>query len=263
MNTILAPNAIHERLCNFIAALRGNTPVVTDVTKLIYTNGCCADFYKALKMLFPEAVPYGYDCWDGIESVEVMNDIRDEIGFAHVITQINGRFYDINGEFTLGVPFNSITDKMCDGGKLYIYDELTEDELNEFCMTPKDYLVESIATTVAQALDSALRGVKSVDEHKPKLSPLIEKHFREIQFDLRLKFKKSVKVGNEVWPEAYVGDKGPVQTAAEAIYFTSGPLGESCHFILRWFIDECGFEWLRAGSILEDDLEVVSELGEM
>ena len=96
---------------------------------------------------------------------------------------------------------------------------------------------------------------------KPRLTPLIEKHFHDLQFDLRLKFKTPIEVDGEKWPEAYVGADGPVRTAHEALYFTAGPLGESRHFLVRWYIEDTGIEWLR--SVPERHLEVVSELGEM
>jgi len=47
----------------------------------IYTNGACFQFYKMLKHLFPQAVPW-------------MD--RD----YHVITEIDGVWYDINGVAT-------------------------------------------------------------------------------------------------------------------------------------------------------------------
>ena len=92
---------------------------------------------------------------------------------------------------------------------------------------------------------------------KPRLTPLIEKHFHDLQFDLRLKFKDDA-------PEhagKFVGERGPVDKVHEALYFTCGPLGESLHFLVRWYIEDTGIEWLR--SVPERHLEVVSELGEM
>ena len=44
----------------------------------VYTNGSCYHFYLILKKVFPNAV-----CW------------YDE---SHIVTEINGRFYDITGE---------------------------------------------------------------------------------------------------------------------------------------------------------------------
>jgi hypothetical protein len=92
---------------------------------------------------------------------------------------------------------------------------------------------------------------------KPRMTPLIEKHFSELQFDLRLKFKDDA-------PQhagKYVGASGPVDGIHEALYFTCGPLGESRHFLVRWYIEDSGVEWLR--NVPERHLEVVSELGEM
>jgi hypothetical protein len=93
------------------------------------------------------------------------------------------------------------------------------------------------------------------------MTPLIEKHFHDLQFDLRLKFKAPLDVDGETWPEAYVGADGPVKTAREALYFTAGPLGEGRHFLVRFMIEDSGIEWLR--NVPERHLEVVSELGEM
>ena len=44
----------------------------------VYTNGSCYHFYLILKKVFPNAV-----CW------------YDE---SHIVTEINGKFYDITGE---------------------------------------------------------------------------------------------------------------------------------------------------------------------
>lgn len=49
----------------------------------IYTEGSCFRLYKMLKCLFPNAKPY-YSYIDG----------------GHWITEINEKFYDINGEIT-------------------------------------------------------------------------------------------------------------------------------------------------------------------
>lgn len=44
----------------------------------VYTNGSCWEFYKILKCVYPEAEAY--------------------YNSDHVITKINGKFYDITGE---------------------------------------------------------------------------------------------------------------------------------------------------------------------
>ena len=92
---------------------------------------------------------------------------------------------------------------------------------------------------------------------KPHLTPLIEKHFNDLQFDLRLKFKDDAPKH----AGKFVGQHGPVDTTGEALYFTAGPLGESRHFLVRWYIEDTGIEWLR--NVPEHHLEVISELGEM
>lgn len=67
----------------------------------VYTEGSCYHFYLILKTVFPESKPY-YD-------------------MDHIITEINGKFYDITGEvmknssmlkmtelphYTLKAPYN-------------------------------------------------------------------------------------------------------------------------------------------------------------
>lgn len=47
----------------------------------VYTQGGCYRFHLILKRIWPQAVPY-YETLDG-----------------HVVTMIEGRLYDINGEF--------------------------------------------------------------------------------------------------------------------------------------------------------------------
>lgn len=51
----------------------------------VYTEGSCYHFYKILKQVFPTAHPY----WD----------------LNHVLTRIDGKFYDITGEVT---PITSV-----------------------------------------------------------------------------------------------------------------------------------------------------------
>jgi len=48
----------------------------------VYTEGSCYHFHLILKEVFPEAVPY-YDA-------------------DHVLTEIEGKFYDITGEVSQG-----------------------------------------------------------------------------------------------------------------------------------------------------------------
>lgn len=48
--------------------------------EIIYTQGSCFRLYSILKTIFPEAVPY-YSILEG-----------------HWITEIDGKYYDINGE---------------------------------------------------------------------------------------------------------------------------------------------------------------------
>lgn len=105
---------------------------------------------------------------------------------------------------------------------------------------------------------------KALRKHKrqePNLTPLLKRHFDELQFDLRLKFNTPVVLDGETVSEAWVGSDGPVKSRHEAVYFTTGPEGESRHFIMRWFIEESGMDWLR--NVPERHLEIDSSLGEM
>lgn len=60
---------------NFINTLRESDKVL----ETVYMNGGCYQFYEVLKSIFPQAKPY-------------LTTERD-----HVITEIDGKFYDIRG----------------------------------------------------------------------------------------------------------------------------------------------------------------------
>lgn len=64
----------HKEILTFIRLIRESHPDMVN----IYTLGSCWNFYLILKDRFPGAIPYY------------------EIG--HIITKIDGRFYDITGE---------------------------------------------------------------------------------------------------------------------------------------------------------------------
>jgi hypothetical protein len=61
---------------HLIEAIRNSFP---DARK-VYTEGGCFELFKILRTVFPDAEPY----YDEIE--------------GHVITLINGKFYDITGQ---------------------------------------------------------------------------------------------------------------------------------------------------------------------
>lgn len=72
-----------------IEAIRDSTPYM----HVIYRFGSCWKFYKILKVVFPEAEPY------------YVYDHET----SHVVTKINGKFYDITGEVDYGhrcLPFD-------------------------------------------------------------------------------------------------------------------------------------------------------------
>lgn len=88
---------MHTKIESFIAALRDSFIG----SQQVYTQGSCYHLYLILKEVFPEALPY----YDG----------------DHVITKIDGKYYDITGEvscssgmllkdtlasYALKIPFN-------------------------------------------------------------------------------------------------------------------------------------------------------------
>ena len=66
----------HDRVVALIKAIRESR----DDSQVAYMNGSCYHFYKILRAVFPEAVPF-YDS-------------------NHVVTKIGEKFYDIRGELT-------------------------------------------------------------------------------------------------------------------------------------------------------------------
>lgn len=64
----------HSEILHFIKTIRNSF----GGSKYVYTNGSCYQFYKILKLVFPQAIGY--------------------YNSDHVITKINGRYYDITGE---------------------------------------------------------------------------------------------------------------------------------------------------------------------
>ena len=74
---------------DFINTLRESDTYI----QMIYTNGGCYQFYKVLKLLYPEAEAY-------------------KIKGPHVVTKIDGKYYDITGELNTA----SLTDieKVCE-----------------------------------------------------------------------------------------------------------------------------------------------------
>lgn len=63
----------HRRILNFISLIRSSHSEMTS----IFLYGSCLNFYMILKAVFPSAKPW--------------------ISEGHVITEINGKFYDITG----------------------------------------------------------------------------------------------------------------------------------------------------------------------
>lgn len=60
-----------------------------DYIEAIYSNGGCYQFYKILKLLYPNAIAY---------KVKVVEDDKNH---SHVITLIENVFYDIKGKVNI------------------------------------------------------------------------------------------------------------------------------------------------------------------
>lgn len=75
----------HERIRLFISTLQDSA----NVMPFVFTTGGAFKLYELLHILYPKAVPY---CSEG-----------------HVITEIDGVYYDINGEYNDGRFFNPHT----------------------------------------------------------------------------------------------------------------------------------------------------------
>jgi hypothetical protein len=73
-----------DRVLNFIELLKGVDDSSREVMEEMFTKGDCGRFHFILHTVFPEAVPYA-----------IMNGRY----IVHVITLIDGKFYDIKGIF--------------------------------------------------------------------------------------------------------------------------------------------------------------------
>ena len=77
----------HEDIMSYIKIIRESF----DGAEIAYKNGSCYKFYEILKHTFPESMPF-------------------YTGVHHVVTKINGRYYDIGGEVfdkeKLFIPFD-------------------------------------------------------------------------------------------------------------------------------------------------------------
>ncbi len=72
---------LNFQILRIIGILNTSSPAM----RTIYTNGACYRLYELLHVIFPEAEPY-------LDST------------SHVVTKINGRYYDITGERLLTKP---------------------------------------------------------------------------------------------------------------------------------------------------------------
>lgn len=71
-----------REILNIIEAIRDSHPLMVK----IFTEGSCLEFHNILRKIFPEAKP-------------VYLDIE-----GHVVTEIDGKYYDITGSVTLNEP---------------------------------------------------------------------------------------------------------------------------------------------------------------
>lgn len=72
-------NRKRQDIVNFIAEIRNSHSEMTN----IFSYGSCLNFYFILRRVWPEAKPY--------------------FNIDHVVTKIDDRYYDINGDITLKV----------------------------------------------------------------------------------------------------------------------------------------------------------------
>lgn len=63
----------HRRILNIIGEIKSSFKQA----EFVYTNGSCLNFFCILRLIFPEA-----KAWFNVD---------------HIITEIDGKFYDING----------------------------------------------------------------------------------------------------------------------------------------------------------------------
>lgn len=68
---------MHQKVLKFIRAVRHSFPDAA----IIYTHGGCYGFYQILKAAFPTAKAYMTE------------------NVSHIVTKIDGKFYDIYGEY--------------------------------------------------------------------------------------------------------------------------------------------------------------------
>ncbi len=64
----------HQKILNYIGLIRESHSSMVN----IFTKGSCFNFYLILKQMYPQAIPY--------------------YNMDHVITNIDGKYYDITGE---------------------------------------------------------------------------------------------------------------------------------------------------------------------
>lgn len=103
----------HQKILNFISLIRNSHSKMTD----IFTQGSCGDFYKILREVYPESIPY--------------------YNSNHMITRIDDKYYDITGQiFNINneyLPFGMFFSKDRTGRKL----NQLSGVFNEFELNPK------------------------------------------------------------------------------------------------------------------------------
>ncbi len=88
---------------------------------------------------------------------------------------------------------------------------------------------------------------------EPRLTPLIQKHYADLQFDLALRHTATGR---------FIGKSELVPEWERALIFTSGPEGRTARELYLWFAEDAGANWLLMAHAAQE-FEVVSELGEM
>jgi hypothetical protein len=86
-----------------------------------------------------------------------------------------------------------------------------------------------------------------------RMAPLLEKHYGELKFDLRLKHRATGK---------FIGKGSLVDEQLDALVYECGPKGMTVRAVFLWFAEDAGCNWLLSAHAA-GEFEIVSELGEM
>ena len=86
-----------------------------------------------------------------------------------------------------------------------------------------------------------------------RMTPLLEKHYGELKFDLRLKHRATGK---------FIGKGSLVDEQLDALVYDSGPVPPTVRTLFLTFAEDCSANWLLMRHA-PNEFEIHSELGEM